>query len=133
MQGNTENTIFEHLSALVGRFDQPSIQRKSVEVAPGIELRFSVLERSSFRVLVLMETLEEKVCVFASRIAVFKGFARGVTLEQFGEVIKRGDSHTVEGWTAYMEINAFLSDWLNECCQSARIEALKAKAALRVA
>ncbi|MCG8313800.1 MAG: hypothetical protein MI976_11335 [Pseudomonadales bacterium] len=129
----TEQKVFEHLVALIGRFDQPNIVRKSVEVSPGIEVRFTVLERNGIKTLLLMETIEEKVQVFACKMAVYGYFVRGLTLEQFGVVRREADFSTEAGWAAYMEINAFISDWLAECCQCIRIEALKIRAARRVA
>ena len=133
MNQYTEQTTYQYIQQLVGSFDNPVIHKKSVEVAPGLELRFTVLHRTSIHALILMEAIEERVSVFACKVAVFKGFARGQTFEQFGVVLKKADMATPEGWGVYMEINDFLSDWLGECCNSVRIESLKAKATLKVA
>ena len=133
MNQHTEKKVFEHLKTLIGSFDQPNIVRKSVEVSPGIEVRFTVIERNSIRTMVLMETLEDRIQVFACKMAVYSGFVRGLTVEQFGSVRREADFTTEAGWNAYMEINGFIADWLAECCQCVRIEALKIRTARRVA
>jgi hypothetical protein len=104
-----------------------------VEVSPGIEVRFTVIERNTVRVVLLMETLEDRVQVFACKMSVYAGFVRGFTVEQFGSIRREADLTTADGWTAYLEINGFIADWLAECRQCVRIEALKERAARRVA
>lgn len=134
MYQETEKTAYQHLQALVGSFEYPTITKKSVEVSPGIEVCFTVIERSSARILLLMEAIEEQVQVFACQVALYPtGFLRGLTVEQFGVVRKKADFSTDAGWRDFMEINAFVLDWLGECRQTLRIEDLKAKAARRVA
>ena len=133
MNQHTEQKAYEHLTTLIGRFDQPNIVRKSVEVSPGIDVRFTVIERNNIRALVLMETFEDQVQVFACKMAVYPGFLRGLTVEQFGSIRREADFATESGWNAYIEISGFITDWLAECCQCVRIEALKVRAARRVA
>ena len=134
MYQDAEKTAYQRLQSLVGSFEYPTITKKSIEVSPGIELSFALKERTSARVLLLMEAIEKKVQVFACQVAAYpSGFLRGLTVEQFGVVRKKADLSTEAGWRAQFEINAFLVEWLSECCQALKIENLKAKAVRRVA
>lgn len=129
-----ESVIFESVSELVGRFENAAVRVKSVEVGPGILVRFIVQQFNPYRVQVQMETHEDGVKVFSARLCIYPviKIACALMIEQLGIEIKA--SSETGGWDtmAYKEMNRYVACWFDECVKGLHIEALKACAARKV-
>ena len=134
MSLSVENNIFSSISELVGSFENAAVRAKSVEVGPGVLVRFVVEQFQPYRVMVQMETHEDGIRVFTARLGIYPAVKVACTLhiEQLGVEVRAAQS--AGGWDnqAYREINRYMSSWFDECVKGRHIEALKACAARRV-
>lgn len=129
-----ENTLYASITDLVGSFDNAAVKARSVEVGPGVLVRFVIEQFHPYRVMVQMETHEDGIRVFTARLGIYPAVKIACTLhiEQLGIEIKA--AHRAGGWDnqAYREINRYMASWFDECIKGRHIEALKACAARRV-
>lgn len=134
MSLSVENTIFASITDLVGGFDNAAVRAKSVEVGPGVLVRFVVEQFHIHRVMVQMETHEDGIRVFTAKLGIYPAVKLACTLsiEQLG--VEVNAAHRATGWDnrAYREINRYMASWFDECVRGRHIEALKACAARRV-
>lgn len=129
-----ESSIFKSVSELVGHFDNAAVRAKSVQVGPGVLVRFVVQQYNPYRVQVQMETHEDGVKVFSARLCIYPAvrIACALVIEQLGVEIRAAS--TGGGWDtmAYKEMNQYVAGWFDECVKGLHIEALKVCAARRV-